>query len=66
MNITAELFYQHVGHEPQDDDLERCNCAKAGQQGHMQCGWNRLLNLPVFMAGLEADCQRAAEMADKS
>jgi hypothetical protein len=54
MNITAELFKQYVGREPEDDDLERCNCEKAGQAGqagHMMCGWNSKENLPVYMVG---------------
>ena len=51
MNITAELFKQYVGREPEDDDLERCNCEKAGQAGHMMCGWNCTERLPAYMAG---------------
>jgi hypothetical protein len=51
--ITEELFKQWVGREPQDDDLDRCNCSKAGQAGHGQCGWNNKQNLPVFMVGSE-------------
>jgi hypothetical protein len=53
MNITPELFKQYVGHEPEDDDLERCNCEKAGQIGHTMCGWNSKHNLPVYMVGEE-------------
>jgi len=53
MNITAELFKQYVGREPEEDDLERCNCEKAGQAGHMMCGWNSKANLPIYMARLE-------------
>lgn len=49
--ITAEKFKEATGREPEDDDLERCNCGKAGQMGHFMCGWNSKLNLPVFMAG---------------
>jgi hypothetical protein len=51
MNITAELFKFYVGHEHEDDDLERCNCPRAGQVGHSMCGWNHKENLPVYMAG---------------
>ena len=38
---------------PEEDDLERCNCEKAGQTGHMMCGWNSKVNLPIYMARLE-------------
>lgn len=51
IEITAELFRQYTGREPQDDDLERCNCTKAGQPGHMQCGWNASFNAPRFEVG---------------
>lgn len=51
MNITAEYFEQATGSAPVQDDLERSNCERAGQQGHWQCGWNQEANLPVFMAG---------------
>ena len=53
MKITAEQFKEYVGREPEDDDLERCNCVRAGQFGHTMCGWNNKANLPVFMAGQE-------------
>ena len=51
--ITPEQFEYYVGRAPMDDDMERCNCSKAGQTGHDQCGWNLKHNLPVFMAGRE-------------
>ena len=54
MEITAELFEQYVGRKHEDDDLERCNCEKAGQAGHFMCGWNRKENLPVYMVGQES------------
>jgi hypothetical protein len=53
MKITAQLFKQYVGREPEDDDLERCNCKTAGEAGHTFCGWNSKENLPVFMVGRE-------------
>ncbi len=40
--ITAEQFKEATGHEPFNDDLERCNCEKAGQLLHMSCGWNHI------------------------
>jgi len=51
--ITAEMFKEATGHEPENDDLERVNCPNAGKFMHMSCGWNREANLPVFMAGPE-------------
>jgi hypothetical protein len=51
--ITAERFEEATGQKPEYDDLERCNCVKAGQFGHTMCGWNNKANLPVFMAGQE-------------
>ena len=53
MKITEEYFITAVGREPVIDDLARCNCPKAGELGHFQCGWNHQKNLPVFMAGPE-------------
>ena len=49
--ITVEMFKKFTGREPVDDDLERCNCKKVGKPGHMQCGWNSVLNLPRFEVG---------------
>jgi hypothetical protein len=51
MEITAEMFENATGSKPEQDDLERCNCTRTGQHGHMSCGWNHKLNLPVFIAG---------------
>jgi hypothetical protein len=48
--ITAEQFEAATGHAPKDDDLERCNCDKAGQIAHTQCGWDHARNLPEFIA----------------
>jgi len=48
--ITAEQFEEAVGRPPENDDLERCNCVRAGALGHMQCGWDKISNLPWFMA----------------
>ena len=49
MNITKEKFLKHVGFEPENDDLERCNCKEAGQWGHKDCGWSNTTNMPMFM-----------------
>lgn len=47
--ITAEQFKAATGSEPDQDDLERCNCHRAGNFGHHNCGWCHVTNLPVFM-----------------
>ena len=49
--ITAERFKECVGVEPQDDDLERCNCTQVGQTGHWSCGWDSVRNMPNFVPG---------------
>ena len=46
--ITIEKFKEATGHEPLNDDLERCNCPQAGETGHFFCGWNTETNLPQF------------------
>jgi hypothetical protein len=48
--ITAEQYEAAVGHPPEQDDLERANCDKAGQIGHFTCGWDHERNLPEFIA----------------
>lgn len=55
MKITRERFRAAVGREPQNDDLERCNCPKVGQIGHFMCGWNERLEMPVFFVGKDDD-----------
>lgn len=37
--ITAEEFFQIFGYKPENDDLDRVNCEKAGKVGHYCCGW---------------------------
>jgi hypothetical protein len=49
IKITAERFAKAVGREPVDDDLERCNCDKAGQISHMMCGWDIGREMPNFI-----------------
>jgi hypothetical protein len=48
--ISAEQYEAAVGHAPEQDDLDRSNCDKAGQIGHSQCGWDHKRNLPEFIA----------------
>lgn len=47
--ITAERFKSRVKSEPMDDDLDRCNCEKAGTIGHQDCGWCAKHDMPVFI-----------------
>jgi len=51
VKITRDIYFKNVGQEPIEDDLERCNCDKAGQPHHSCCGWNISYNKPVFMVG---------------
>ena len=46
--IDASFFKLHTGSDPKNDDLERCNCDKAGTVGHDFCGWNYRVMLPMF------------------
>lgn len=46
--ITEKNFKDATGREPENDDLERVNCGKAGYVGHTGCGWCYLHNLPKF------------------
>ncbi len=46
--ITRAKFKAATGVDPVDDDLERCNCKKAGEAAHWMCGWDEKRNLPVF------------------
>jgi hypothetical protein len=46
--ITAKYFKEATGMKPEQDDLERCNCPKAGEITHSMCGWDWRLNLPKF------------------
>ena len=47
--ITEEMFTEVVGHSPENDDLERCNCEKEGEPGHYSCGWCTECNKPKFL-----------------
>ena len=48
--ITAAKFKKATGHAPKDDDLERCNCPRAGEIGHASCGWDHDMGQPEFIA----------------
>ena len=47
--ITEARFIEAVGYPPENDDLQRSNCPKAGELGHFFCGWDAEANLPRFM-----------------
>jgi len=51
MKITAEMFIKATGYAPQHDDLDRCNCTRAGDIGHWSCGWCEEHNKPRFVCG---------------
>lgn len=46
--ITRAKFRKATGFPPEQDDLERCNCDKAGKIGHFMCGWDDERDLPRF------------------
>jgi hypothetical protein len=50
--IDTARFIAATGRQPETDDLERCNCEKAGQIGHWFCGWDSDRDLPVFVTGV--------------
>lgn len=61
MKVTKEIFKQHTGKEPIQDDLERSNCCLFGEVGHSSCGWCNILNRPRFMGtcdlkGIHSEC----------
>jgi hypothetical protein len=49
--MTREQFIVRFGYEPIDDDLERVECARAGQFGHRQCGMCERHECPRFQCG---------------
>jgi len=46
--ITKKKFRAAMGRDPQQDELDRCNCAAAGTVGHWGCGWCEEHNKPRF------------------
>lgn len=53
--ITREKFIKATGEEPEKDDLERCNCPKAGEIGHLSCGWCPVHDKPRLICGCLAN-----------
>jgi hypothetical protein len=46
--ITREKWLEVMGREPENDDLERANCPRAGEPGHFECGWDHEVDEPRF------------------
>lgn len=46
--MTLEEFIAKTGRKPEADDLDRVNCLRAGQYGHMACGWCAVCDAPAF------------------
>ena len=46
-----DRFFEATGSQPENDDLERSFCDKAGEIGHYQCGWCSDCNKPRFICG---------------
>ena len=49
--VNDEIFKHFTKSDPSDDDVERCNCTKAGSVGHFSCGWCASCCRPVFICG---------------
>lgn len=51
MKFTRQQFEEMVGNPPKDDDLERLNCDRPGEIGHLACGHCSHCNKPRFICG---------------
>lgn len=49
--MDADEFRERYGREPENDDLHRVNCVRAGELGHTQCGMCPFHSGPRFMCG---------------
>ena len=65
MPITAERFERATGRPPKDDDLERCNCDRAGEYMHRSCGWCVECEGPVFQCGHSLPLPPICEICDQ-
>jgi len=52
--ITLAQYVNVMGSGPPYNELERCNCANEGEQGHRYCGWCSAHNKPRAMCGCQA------------
>ena len=59
--ITAEHFKKVTGRDPEQDDLERSNCKRAGKIGHLMCGWDTERDMPNFIPGLSIQEKKDVE-----
>jgi len=48
--IEPYYFRERVGRDPENDDLDRCNCKLVGV-GHASCGWCNKCDMPRFICG---------------
>ena len=46
--MKTKEFLLLTGRLPENDDLERIDCAKAGSDGHIMCGTCKVHNMPVW------------------
>jgi hypothetical protein len=46
--MNTKEFMLTTGRLPENDDLERVNCDKAGSDGHIMCGTCKAHNMPVW------------------
>ena len=53
--IDAARFTALTGRAPERDDLERANCARAGEIGHLQCGICPICSRPRATPSCGAD-----------
>ena len=51
MQVTAKQFEEMTGFKPEDDDLDRTNCEKAGGITHTMCGVCQKCRKPRFVCG---------------
>ena len=49
--MNKEEYFRSTGYVPEQDDLQRANCKKAGEPMHSCCGWCKEHDLPIFMCG---------------
>ena len=49
--MDDEEFKKRTGRAPEQDDLERVNCPKAGKIMHSACGWCEQHDKPRFECG---------------
>ena len=46
--VTKEMFVTAVNREPDEFELDRCNCMYAGEYQHKLCGWCKYCKTPRF------------------